>query len=315
MRTVTININQRCPLRCKHCSLGFSESHHGADTSLDPATLRSIIRDIDSRIYSMVLLAGGEPSLSPALIREGIGASRNVGLLSAIVTAPIWAHSVGTASQFLDKIPGLDMLILSFDDYHLEFLRWEHYRDAALEALKRHIGLVFQIAYTREDQKRRLVDSLKGLAALSQVNPMRTVMIGNAADNHLDTEYIEVTACGDLDKIPRGCVLGNAFIDDRLGVHGCCWSTAVEASPFSVLPGNGPASLRGRFQQLEDDPVFQAVRAGGFIEALGTKGRRAVVDAVRGERFSSECDLCMRLMKYEARHIWNECAARAGSVP
>jgi organic radical activating enzyme len=315
VRTVTININRRCPLRCKHCSIGFSDTYHGSDTDLNAEKLESIIREIDTSIYGMILMAGGEPSLNPSLIRAGIAASRGAGVLSAIVTAPIWAPSGAKACGFLDKIPGLDVLILSYDDYHLEFLEWGHYRNAALEAMKRRIGLVIQIAFTREDQKQRLIRSLKGLAVLAQVNPMRTVMIGNAVENHLDGEYIQVSEVTDLDQIPRGCVLGNSFIDEKLGVHGCCWSTAAQASPFSVPTVPGDPSLSSAFRKLEGNPVFQAVRHRGFLDALTDQGRGSVVAAVRGESFSSECEICMRLMKYETRHVWDVCEVPVRELP
>ena len=304
MRSVAININTRCPLKCKHCSLGFSESFHGEQSSLSADDLSSMIAGIDSSVYDMVLLAGGEPSLNPDLIWTGIQAAKQADLLSSIVTAPIWASKAPAAQRFLDKIPGLNILILSYDDYHLEFLSRSHYRNAALQAMARGMQVVFQIAYTTEDQKSRLVGSLDGLRDQgAHIHTMRTVLVGNASTTDLDVHYHEVKDAAGLEQIPRGCVLGNAFIDESFGVHGCCWSTAAEDSPFS-MKSCGRESLGKQFRQLEDDDVFQTVRRHGLIDALTDEGRQLVAQQVRGEKFGSECDLCIRLMRQEAAAVW-----------
>jgi hypothetical protein len=288
--------------------VGFSKSYHGTTNDLPEETLATVIRSIDKRTYTMVLMAGGEPSLSPALIRVGIRLCREMELLSAIVSAPIWAASPQKAADFLDTITGLSMLILSYDTYHLEFLKWEHYRNAALAALSRSMRIVFQIAFTHEEERNRMIKSLRGLAVVAQIHPMRTVMVGNAAKGSIDVELTQVSDESDLDRIPKGCVLGNAFVDNDLKVHGCCWSTATEASPFTipVEPG-GTDVVRQSFVKLENAPGFQAVRKSGFLGALSPKGRREVVRSVKGECFSCECDICMRLMRNETREIWTEC--------
>ena len=54
------------------------------------------------------------------------------------------------------------MLILSYDDYHLDFLKWEHYRNAALAAINHCITVVFQNAFTREEEKGGWLSRLKG---------------------------------------------------------------------------------------------------------------------------------------------------------
>jgi len=275
-----------------------------------------MIEAVDNQTYGMILLAGGEPSLSPNLIRVGIASSRKAGLLSAMVTAPRWAQTPVAGDHFLSKIPGLNTLILSYDFYHLDFLTIEHYRNAAVEAIKRGIRIVFQIAYTSEEEKEQLIDSLGGLKILAnQINPMRTVRVGNAVTANLVADEVQVMEPSDLDSINRGCVLGNSFIDENFNVHGCCWSTAAEESPFSVAADGSPSSVGKAFKNLEARALFQGVRQNGFIDSLSEKGKQAVVDLVRGEKFSSECDLCIRMMSKRAAHVWDECAVSMPSKP
>lgn len=306
MRTVSININERCPLRCRHCSLGFSETNHGGATKWTAQDLTSVIGHVDPALYDMILLAGGEPSLDPDLIRVGVDAARRAGLLSSIVSAPIWAARPSAAERFLAKVEGLDFLILSYDHYHLEFLTHDHYLHAAAEALRRGIRVVFQIAYTDDGERQVLEETLAGLkAAGCFVHAMRTVMVGNAVQSARPRQAVDVREADDLDRIPRGCVLGNAFVDRKFAVHGCCWSTAAPASPFSIRTG-GQTDVPAAFAVLEGKAVFQAIRTSGFIDALSDRGRREVAALVRGERFASECDLCLRCMRDETAHVWSD---------
>jgi hypothetical protein len=313
LRSVTININRRCPLKCKHCSLGFSDSYSGEDVELDPKTLSEMIKCVDASAYRLVLLAGGEPSLSPDLIRAGIAASSNVGLLSAIVTAPIWARNEGAAEQFLGRVTGLDVVILSYDTYHLEFLSSDHYRNATIAAVKQGIGVIFHIAYTRNSERDNLIDSLGGLAVLArQINPTRTVMIGNAQNLPVTADEVRVQTAADLSRIPRSCVLGNALIDDDLGFHGCCWAALAQESPFSVPTGGDPLALRQAFERMEGNRVFQAVRSQGLVDSLSTRGRQAVAARFCDRRFSCECDLCLALMSKDELDLWSECVHPSG---
>ena len=137
MRFLTVLINERCPLKCRHCSIGFSETNKGSGHRVAPEDLVQIIRDVDPKVYDVVLFAGGEPALDPALVRLGIDTCKDAGLGAAMVTAPIWASTQASAKRFLDKVEGLSQLMLSYDYYHLEFLKYSHYENAAREAAAR----------------------------------------------------------------------------------------------------------------------------------------------------------------------------------
>lgn len=313
MRSVTVNVNRRCPLKCKHCSLGFSDAYRGEDLEIDPLTLTKIIEGVDAGVYRLMLLAGGEPSLSPDLVRTGIAASDKGGLLSAIVTAPIWARTEGAAERFLDKVNGLHLVILSYDTYHLEFLSLDDYRNATIAAVKRGIGVIFQICYARDSERDILIDSLGGLTVLArQINPARTVLVGNAQNLQLAAKGVRLRATADLTKIPRSCVLGNAFVDDNLDLHGCCWAALAQRSPFSIATDGDLTALRQAFEQLEEDRLFQVVRRSGLINSLSTQGRQAVTARFSGRRFSCECDLCLALMSEDEPALWRECVDPVG---
>ena len=304
MRSLTIVINERCPLRCRHCSVGFSEAYRGNSYRIEAAALIRIIEGIDRDIYGAVLFAGGEPSLDPSLVKTGVDSCRKAGLISSMITAPIWASSDESAEKFLGQVDGLREVTLSFDLYHLEFLKFKHYEIATRAAVKRGMRVQFHITYSKEQEKAFLMTSLAPILPLIDVSAMRVVPVGNAA-TQVDIKYITIETVEDFEAVPRGCLLGKTIIDSKLQVHGCCWSSLGDKSPFSFSPEeNSPARA---FKKMENSPVFQAVLKAGFIDSLSARGKELLLDRVRGQRFATECDLCVATMKEGAEGVWHEC--------
>ena len=306
LRVVGIKLNNRCPLRCRHCSVGFSNEYRGNNYRISADELRDIIAAIDPRIYTMVSFSGGEPSLEPSLLRVGIDACKAKGLSSVIVTAPIWAANPSAADQFLDSVRGLDHLVMSYDRYHLEFLKVAHYETAARAAASRGIFASFHITYSAEAELAELKDKIARVWHLGGESSMRTIPVGNAANaGNVKMELISIGSIGDLARIPRGCLLGNVLVDETRSVYGCCWSCGVQRSPFSVSkqPGGWAATMK----QLEENVLFQTVRASGFIDALTPKGQEALVRLVKGRGFANECHLCLTAMQEGGAEIWDEC--------
>ena len=308
LRVVTININNRCPFHCRHCSLGFSETYRGDKSRLDERTLASIISGIDSEIYDMVLFAGGEPSLDVELIRVGIQAAQRSRLYSSVVTAPVWAKNVERALRFIEQVRGLNVLVLSYDDFHLEFLSRDDYRRAANAARLAGISPTFHVVYETEDDRERLARDIEELGVAVHVNWARAIGVGNAVTLHRLGRVV-VTSPDDIGRLPRTCVLGNALVDSEFTVHGCCWSATADKSRLSQ-----PAqlsTLRSAFAELEHRPTFRAIKAYGFIDALDSSSVQALTDRVHGEAFATECDLCIAAMREGMDDVWQRLARSA----
>jgi hypothetical protein len=122
-----------------------------------------------------------------------------------------------------------------------------------------------------------------------------------------------VERVADLVHIPRGCVLGNALIDEERAVHGCCWAATVSGSPFSVSTRG--MSLSRALDNLENINGFQAVRARGFIDALTPRGQEALVDLVKGSRFANECQICLTAMRHGKEALWRQHAGMFREFP
>jgi len=305
-RTITLLLNDKCPLRCEHCSLGYSE-RPGTDRILDEEALRTIIGAIDPKDYDMVVLAGGEPSLIPRLITVATEECRSIGIWSALTTAPIWASSIDSARRFVSQFACLDFLILSYDRYHLNFLKADNYDYASEAASSQGIRVAMNVCYASESDMKELQRSISHLSdVLCAVNWQRVIPIGNAKRlSNLQSETITLEVIGDFEKLPRSCEVGNGVIDTQRSLHACCWASGVKDSPLRFAE-DVTISPKSSFDQLERDVAFKSLRSGGLISRLTEDKKLKVLERLHGREFVNECDFCMTMMSKDHNDLWNE---------
>jgi organic radical activating enzyme len=317
MRTVTFAINNRCPLSCAHCCVGFSETDRGSNWRREPAELRRMIESLPPETEAVVL-AGGEPTVDRDLIKLAADVCDAAGITLGIISAPIWAATPSSAERLFQSVGNLGFLILSYDKYHLDQVKFENYCVATQAAAARKIDVIFYMAYATTQDFRELQASLAPIQPLiKRTMPIPLFPTGNAVKDLLRGPWFTINSERDLGKIRRTCNLGHtAIVDHEDRVHGCCWSATVKHSPFSRDLGADP--LGAIISDLEADELFQTVSRRGFIDALSAEGRADVVARLKGQAVTQECELCVRLMAPEHRMVWRECSneiSPAVSIP
>lgn len=295
-RTITFILNDRCPLRCAHCSIGFSEDNLGSGPVMDKAKLQCAIAGLDPNVYNMVVLAGGEPALVPDLVTAAVDACRNVGILSAMTTAPYWARTLDGAHRFLSRISHPDFLILSFDKYHLEFITMDHYGNAVDAARQLGIYLALNICYTSLEDRETSYLRIKDLEQyFTGINYARVMPKGNALDlEEVSAESVSINSAQDLERLPRSCLAGNAVVNRDFELHACCWSGDIPASPLRF---SQDASLAHEVRSMETDTIFLRVHSHGIIDSLSSDDKTRLLKLIHGKRFVNECDLCVSMME------------------
>jgi organic radical activating enzyme len=300
-------LNDRCPLRCAHCSVGYSSTHRGSPAIMDARRIEAIIGSLDPSVYNLVILAGGEPTLSPALVTAAIDACKRVGVPSMISTGPFWASTIQAAHRFLDKIPPPSLMSLSLDKYHLDFLKISHYRNAALVCMVRGIRVVLNVSYESDQDLQETLDRAADLHQyVSCIGKHRVMPKGNARflpDLLSGCEPIETA--DDLDKLPRSCSIGSVVVNQDYTTHMCCWSGDLAVSPLK-LEGHAPESVHA----MEETAIFHRMYGKGLIDGLSETAKADVAAAVAGGRFVNECHLCVTLIE---RGLLETALAQRGS--
>jgi hypothetical protein len=314
MHSVTININRRCPLSCAHCMVGYSQTHHGSPWRMDPAVLVRMIESLDRSTCQTVLLAGGEPTMDRDLIRVAVQACARAGVKVGIISAPIWGATPDSAKRLFETIGGLDVLILSYDQYHLEFLSFRHYENAVREASARGTTVIVHISYSTERELQTLKLSMRPLAPLLKgISEMRVFPYGDAArPGVIQHEAVTIDTPADLQRIPRSCILGSAVLNEATRVHGCCWSVVAGQSPFARDVQED--TLGEALRDIERDPSFLAMKGSGFLDSLTEAGRAEVFARMKGQAVSQECEVCVRMMSDETAWLFRRGLVKLQSV-
>ncbi len=290
-----LTINDRCPLRCRHCSLGFDGDYSGTRRELSARDITGLIEGLDTDVYDSVCFAGGEPSLSPRLLEVGIDACHAHGFRPGMVTAPVWAKSREAAGSYLDKLPQFDFIILSLDNYHLEFLPIAHYENVVSAASARGVRTVILSCVSSSKEQAELSAMTRHLRTRVFHTFQAVVPVGNAR-TQVETHSTVLTDRVSLLSISRSCSIPTTTVVaiDK-DVRACCWATCEDESPlrFSADLGRG---IAGAVRAVADDPTVRRLGEVGLIGSLSEEGQQAVVDELRGRSFVNECHLCIELM-------------------
>jgi hypothetical protein len=134
--SVTVLTTDRCTAECRHCCMNSSPSRTNTLTYEQMA--QSLGQLFEGYRMSVVVFAGGEPTLLGDDLLKAIRFCKDHGVITRIVSNSYWATSPEAALEKCQELraAGLDELNLSMDDYHepyvpLERVRWAY--QAALQ--------------------------------------------------------------------------------------------------------------------------------------------------------------------------------------
>ena len=121
--TLVFSTTYKCNFNCAHCSVSCSTNYK------DSISLSTIKKAIDDayKIPSirLVVFTGGESSLFPDILEEGIKYAAEHGFVTRLVSNAWWAGSLKRAMEYISrwKECGLEELNISYDDFHDPYLK------------------------------------------------------------------------------------------------------------------------------------------------------------------------------------------------
>jgi len=131
---VGLLLTERCNIACAHCWLG--PTSNGGDMTLDEA--KGYIDQVSGiPTVEWISFTGGEPFLLPILMEELVSYASGKRLRTECVTNGYWAETPEKSEEKLKtlKEAGLDVVNISADDFHQEFVPFENVQNC-FEAAK-----------------------------------------------------------------------------------------------------------------------------------------------------------------------------------
>lgn len=127
---LTVLTTSECNARCAHCLVRAGPERH------DALGFNEMVRSVEAASaaspISVVVFAGGEPTLLGETLLDAVAHVSCMGIATRLVTNAWWATTPESARDMVVRLreAGLDELNVSADDFHLPFLSLDHVANA-----------------------------------------------------------------------------------------------------------------------------------------------------------------------------------------
>jgi radical SAM protein with 4Fe4S-binding SPASM domain len=230
-----------------------------------------------------ISITGGEPLLEPELTQTYVKHATELGISTEIVTNGFWAETEKAAIKMIEslKLQGLDILNLSLDDFHQEFIPYQSVKNACMAA--KSLGFKFIIMTTTTKNNEIKINTI-----IETLKELKIQVLGGPRIRNPDALLIEtpVTPIGRASKLSEfesllisevkcGEVLQDIGVGPDGSVYPCCSALAFK----KVLGNINKASLESILENAYTDPFCSSIMAG--VDVSGS--------------FTSKCHACISL--------------------
>jgi len=274
---VGILLTHRCSAECRHCF--FESSPHRTEV-MPRQTARRVINEAMSLGAKWVSFSGGEPFLEHDSLRELISLSSENGLNTEVVSNGFWGETIEKAQGALKPLieAGLDVLNLSVDDFHCEYVPFESLRNAYWAAVDLGVKIVLMVStgkdsgITWESLPELLGDDRVQVAGKSRILDPHAVLfetqftpIGRGAGLNYDPVQFTEIGCND--------VLRDIGVAPNGDVMPCCGPLGTR----NVLGNINEDGLGLILYRAGREPRYKRIREGFKVDG----------------RYSSKCHACV----------------------
>ena len=142
---VGLLVTYRCNAECRPC---FFECSPSRTEVMPRQTAQNVINEALNLGTEWISFSGGEPFLEYDLLKELISLSSWKGLKTEVVTNGFWGQTREEAHGALKPLieAGLDVLNLSVDDFHCEYVPFESLRNTYWAAIDLGLKIVLMVS-------------------------------------------------------------------------------------------------------------------------------------------------------------------------
>lgn len=270
----------RCNAECRHC---FFEAGPNRDEVMSLSLGLKAIDEAAELGVEWVSLTGGEPFLETELLEKLVEHANHLGLNTEIVTNGYWATTPENAEKTLEPLvkKGLNVLNLSLDDFHQEYVSLAYVRNAFDAALRLKLRVV--IMTTINKNNKITAEIIPKLLRDPKIQVIGTPKI---REHHALLIETPITPAGRAEMIPKheyrlitSMKCDEALRDIGIGpkgeVYPCCGPLASKVTLGNV----NDSSLRRILEDASDTAFFKGLKEG--IRVSGA--------------FTSRCHACLSL--------------------
>ena len=280
---VGLVLTYRCNAECRHC---FFECSPSRTEVMTRNTAQRVINEALSLGAEWVSFSGGEPFLEHGLLKELITLSSGKGLKTEVVTNGFWGKTEDEARGALKPLieAGLDVLNLSIDDFHVEYVPFESARNAYRAAVELGLKIVLMVStgkdsgITSGNLSMLLGDDRVQVAGKRRIiNPNAVLFetqftpIGRGVDLEYDPVQFSKIRCNE--------VLMNIGVAPNGDVMPCCGPLGAK----TVLGNINDEGFGVILEYAGRDPRYKIIREGFDVDGSYSSRCHACVEDQMGE--------------------------------
>lgn len=273
-------------MKCRHCLI---KNRHGDFPLRD---LKELFKNISRRhIFKKVVFTGGEPFLVFENLKKAINCAKENGLKTGVVTSGYWAKTKNITREYLMTLKGLDLIAVSMDKYHQEYVSMKNIENILAVAKELGIRTGLIAVAPREEQIDYLVGKylsdceIHGLS----LKPLRNWR-GLTADVGHDVMGMKGSFCS----------IQPPYVDINGDVFYCCGTAGLIKKKSNLLYlGNvhkGAVDSDFNFKKRRKIAAFLGHKKSLFFKKIGEAGIKL------SGKYYCKCDICYDIFKYNSEN-------------
>jgi hypothetical protein len=256
---------------------------------LDASLVLDLIRDAKAIGVRTIGFTGGEPFLRPKELALFHSEAKGLGLETIIITSAFFASSEERALTVLKPFSGVDMLGISTDVYHRNFMSTDRVRFAIRAARQLRVPRVeVQVAFASNADYDATVALLDKDADAVTIRRQPIWPVGQAVSLVSDTS----DTLTPVDLLDLRCPMVGPVVTPDRKVQGCCSSLLNLRERNPVLLGDlSTESLRSISTRMLSHSHYQLLKTFGVRPLLSAINRTSAASRLRPS-YTDVCHLC-----------------------
>ena len=182
LSNVGLMLTYKCTIACPHCIVKAGPNRK-EEMKLESAFhWLNQLRSFRDGFVDSISLTGGEPFYNLSHLKEIADYANKLGLIVSVVTNAYWAATKEEALRILEQCSSIQMISVSADISHQEFIPFENVRNAIWAAKK--LGKIYNIAVAAENEDSveyiKFMDDLLDFTDKEYISTTITLPVGRA---------------------------------------------------------------------------------------------------------------------------------------
>lgn len=282
MKSIVLNLTQRCNAKCAHCCFGCLPD---SENYLTDDEIEKVVKYAESHEdVKVVSITGGEALLRKSKVLEITKRLSSVGKDVTLISNGFWATNDRTTRRIFSELSeaGLNYLTVSFDDYHAKYIPVDNIKRLLTIVREFEIEVALNMVADKTNKGVGLLEELGESIFGVQVTIVPASPVGRADELNKEDLYYK-----SVEELDLSCpATGWEFVVHHDGyIYPCCSPSVFESElRLGNLTSSSIETLEKNFYSNILLYILKEEGLNWFIEKMNLD----ILDM----RFVSTCEIC-----------------------